>query len=293
MPVTHNDTIQTSADTIVVAVDSVTAPDSVVCAVLPWEKSLCHEADAPASAAEREMCRSLDTTYLSGLPVEPRQPRVATDSGILTLLTVMFLFVAFSFKHCAKLFGVLAADLWSVRRRANAFDDPTANETRVLIVLLFQLWVCEGLLIYAALNYLGYIAMTDSIFMPIAVLTGVAACYYVAQLIAYRFTGYLFTDPIGASQWVKGFNSSQAFLGVTLMAPALVTVFYPSATEGMLWIAIGLYAASRLMFIIKGFRIFYHNFPSLLYFILYLCALELVPLILLASIVTHASQFLS
>lgn len=288
-----SDTIETPSDTIVITVDSVMAADSTARVALPWEKSLCHEAEAPASSSEREACRSLETTYLSGLPAVPRQPRVATDSGILTLLTVMFLFVAFSFKHCAKLFGVLAADLWSVRRRANAFDDPTANETRVLVVLLFQLWVCEGLLIYAALNNLGYISVPASVFIPIVALSGVAAAYYLSQLAAYRFVGYLFTDSIGASQWVKGFNSSQAFLGITLMVPALVTVFYPSATEAMLWTAAGLYIAARLMFIIKGFRIFYHNFPSLLYFILYLCALELVPLILLASAVTYLSQFLS
>lgn len=288
-----DDTIQAQADSIVVTVDSVMAADSVARVALPWETPLCHEADAPSSASEREACRSLETTYMSGLPAIPRKPRVATDSGILTLLTVMFLLVAFSFKHCAKLFGVLAADLWSVRRRANAFDDPTANETRVLVVLLLQLWVCEGLLIYAVLGDLGYLVAPVSIFKPIIALSGVAAAYYLLQLAAYRFVGYLFTDSIGASQWVKGFNSSQAFLGIALMAPALVTVFYPSATDAMLWTAAGLYVAARLMFIIKGFRIFYHNFPSLLYFILYLCALELVPLILLASAVTYLSQFLS
>lgn len=288
-----NDTLQTPSDSIVVTVDSVVAADSAAHVALPWELSVCREEEAPSSASEREACRSLETTYLSGLPAEPRQPRAATDSGILTLLTVMFLFVAFNFKHCAKLFGVLAADMWSVRRRANAFDDPTANETRVLVVLLFQLWVCEGLLTYAALSGLGYIAAPASIFKPIVALSGVAFVYYLSQLAAYRFVGYLFTDPIGASQWVKGFNSSQAFLGIALMIPALVTVFYPSATDAMLWAASGLYVVARILFIIKGFRIFYHNFPSLLYFILYLCALELVPLVLLVSTVTYLSMFLS
>lgn len=291
MPLT-NDTITVAADTAVITETPVMTTDSIAAAALPWDELVCREADAPASAAEREMCRSLGTTYLTGLPAEPRQPQAATDSGILTLLTVMFLLVAFNFKHCAKMFGVLAADMWTVRRRANAFDDPTANETRVLVVLLFQLWVCEGLLIYAALNYLGCAAATADIFKPIAGLTGLAIGYYAAQLLLYRFVGYLFTDPIGASQWVKGFNSSQAFLGITLMIPALVTIFYPSATEAMLWLAAALYVVARLMFIIKGFRIFYHNFPSLLYFILYLCALELVPLILMASTVTYLSQFL-
>lgn len=253
---------------------------------LPWDTIVCRETEAPLSAADKEIYHSLHSTYLSGIAPEPRQPRAATDSGILSLLTLTFLLVAFNFKHCARLFGVMAADMWSVRRRANAFDDTTANETRVLIVLLLQLWVCEGLLICAALTHFNIMPPAAS-FVPIAVMAGVSCGFYVAQLLIYKVIGYLFTDPIGTSQWLKGFNSTQAFLGAALMIPALVTIFYPIDATPMLWLAAGLYAAARIMFIIKGFRIFYHNFASLLYFILYLCALELVPLILAASLVTY------
>lgn len=253
---------------------------------LPWDTVVCRPTEAPLSAADREIYHSLHSTYLSGMPPEPRQPSAATDSGILSLLTVTFLLVAFNFKHCARLFGSMASDMWSVRRRANAFDDTTANETRVLIVLLLQLWVCEGLLIYAALTHFHIMPLAAS-FVPIAVMAGVACAFYLAQLLAYKIIGYIFTDAIGASQWIKGFNSTQAFLGAALMIPALVTIFYPTDAEPMLWLAAGLYATARIMFIIKGFRIFYHNFPSLLYFILYLCASELVPLILAASFVTY------
>lgn len=291
MPVIADSTLQFTDSATAVA-DSVAIADSVVAGELPWGLAGCREADAPSSAAERESCYSLSTTYMTGLPGEPLQPRAATDSGVLTLLTVAFLLVVFNFRHCANLFGALASDLWSVRRRANAFDEPTANETRVFVVLLIQLWVCEGLLIYAALGNMGYIPSSVSIFRPIALLAGVAAVAYLARLAAYRFVGYLFTDAIGAWQWVKGFNSSQALLGVALMAPALVTVFYPAATVSMLWVSAALFLVARILFISKGFRIFYDSFPSLLYFILYLCTLELVPLILLASLATYSSQFL-
>ncbi|MDE6061420.1 MAG: DUF4271 domain-containing protein, partial [Duncaniella sp.] len=46
-------------------------------------------------------------------------------------------------------------------------------------------------------------------------------------------------------------------------------------------IAIICYVLVRLIFIFKGFRLFYDNFGSLLYFILYLCTLEIVPPVLL------------
>ncbi|MCH5320108.1 MAG: DUF4271 domain-containing protein, partial [Paramuribaculum sp.] len=43
------------------------------------------------------------------------------------------------------------------------------------------------------------------------------------------------------------------------------------------YFAMVLYVLARIMFIVKGFRIFYTNSASIVYFILYLCSLEIVP----------------
>lgn len=42
-------------------------------------------------------------------------------------------------------------------------------------------------------------------------------------------------------------------------------------------VAAAAYIAARVTFIAKGFRLFYDNFLSLLYFILYFCTLEIAP----------------
>lgn len=39
-----------------------------------------------------------------------------------------------------------------------------------------------------------------------------------------------------------------------------------------------IYLISRILFIYKGFKIFYRNILDLFYFIVYLCALEITPL---------------
>jgi hypothetical protein len=264
--------IPQSADSL--AVDSVAAPAVIARA---WENAGRHEQDAPSSAAERAQCPSLSMSYMAGLAPQALPRNAATDSGVLTLLTVMFLLVAFNFKHCAKVIAKLGRDLLSTRRRANVFNDSTVNETRVLVVMLFQLWVGDGLLAYAANVSCG--AEFHDIFRTVAAYTAVAAAFYLAQLGIYRFVGYLFTDKVGAVQWVKGYNSSQAFLGAALLIPALVTLFYPGLTKAMVAVAAALYVVARVVFIAKGFRIFYHKIASLLYFILYLCALELIPII--------------
>jgi hypothetical protein len=101
------------------------------------------------------------------------------------------------------------------------------------------------------------------------------------QLLAYKVIGYVFADKEMTEQLVNGFNSSQTLLGFLLLFPAMLLLFYPAVTEIMAVIGVIFYVLARFIFIYKGFRIFYSDFSSLLYFILYLCTVEVIPVILL------------
>ncbi|MDE6169760.1 MAG: DUF4271 domain-containing protein, partial [Duncaniella sp.] len=57
--------------------------------------------------------------------------------------------------------------------------------------------------------------------------------------------------------------------------------------------AVVFYFLTRILFICKGFRLFYDNFGSLLYFILYLCTLEIVPLVLIYRVILFMQTLLT
>lgn len=206
----------------------------------------------------------------------------ALDSGLQSILLVMLILVTFSFKHCYRLLSTFTDELFVVRRRINVFDDQTANETRIIILLVLQLCVYSGLLLMLHFNQGSVIPMTQ-ILPATGILVGITATYYIFQLISYSVIGYTFTDPVSSRQWLKGFNASQALLSLALLPPTLVALFYPASISTMTVVAAGLYVLFRIAFIYKGFRIFYHNFSSLLYFILYLCTLEIIPVIFIYS----------
>ena len=168
-----------------------------------------------------------------------------------------------------------------MRRRANAFDEHTANEKQMMFLLLLQLFVAEGLLLYIWItDSAGAISLQASVMTrAVGSLALLAAGFYLFQLAACRTVGYVFTDNVNASLWQRGLNASQALLSLTVIIPAAIALFYPALALWMLQVAVALYCISRICYIIKGFRIFYTNLPSLLYFILYLCTLEIVPVI--------------
>jgi hypothetical protein len=171
--------------------------------------------------------------------------------------------------------------MWSPRRRSTMFDEHTVNEARIMLVLVIQVCVCEAIIM------LGYIYMKSVSIPPdkvVVIAIGLiiaTLAYYLVQLLAYKVIGYVFADKEMTEQLVNGFNSSQTLLGFLLLFPAMLLLFYPAVTEIMAVIGVIFYVLARFIFIYKGFRIFYSDFSSLLYFILYLCTVEVIPVILL------------
>ncbi len=244
---------------------------------------VCREHEAPTDhAGLARYTSSTSDTWTNGIiPQERNDTGVA--SGLLSIIVVMFVLITLNARHCYRLFSNMGADLLSVRRRANAFDDHTADETRTIVLLILQLCICEGIIMT------GFLPQGTDLSTPLVTsMTGLMLLFYVIQLAAYCIIGYVFTDHINSIQWRRGFNVSQTLLGMILLIPALVMLFYPAAVTFVLPVAVFIYFLARFSFIYKGFRIFYHNLPSLLYFILYLCALEIIPVILIYS----GAQFL-
>lgn len=243
------------------------------------DTTMCREADAPWSAREQAIVHTGRILYTEGIEPEPRKELPGYDSGVMTLLIAVFLFLSFNIRHYSTFIKTFTQNLFSVRNRANVFDERnTMSETRVLFSLIILLCVCEGILLFTTLTANGYSGET---FSDVLMLSGLAAAYYAWQLVAYRTVGYVFTSPARSTMWIKGFNASQSLLGITLVLPALLALFNPGAANWLLSLSATLYIIARIIFISKGFRIFYRNFFSLIYFILYLCSLEIIPLIII------------
>lgn len=271
----------TAADTT-----SAAAPDSLHAIVNALEQRTCHETDAPRILHLRNATLGR-MAYTEGILPEPRPQLPGYDSGVMTLLIVLFLIITGNFRHYSTFIKTFAQDLFTVRRRANVFDEShTMSETRVLLSLITLVCVCEGTLLFSALTFHG---ATIGAFTGVLMMSLLAAGYYCLQNLAYRTVGFLFAASADTTQWLRGFNASQSLLGLGLTIPALLSLFNPGMAPLLLSISIFMYGAARIIFISKGFRIFYDNYSSLIYFILYLCTLEIIPPVILYRLASYIS----
>ncbi|MCH5224885.1 MAG: DUF4271 domain-containing protein [Muribaculaceae bacterium] len=208
-------------------------------------------------------------------------------SFILTGLFLLFLVIALRFRNNLKYALTMFRNLVETRTRHNVFDD-TVRETS-LIVMLNILWIgCAGILgysfyeTYESLHEVGVGWMPSGLNRSVGMLSGMglAAVYALFMWGAYGGVGWIFSDRSHADLWVKGYLASQALMAPALFLAALVAICRPplaleaAAMGGLVFIFV------KLIFIWKGFRIFFSQFSSWVLFLCYLCSLEIVPLIL-------------
>lgn len=249
------------------------------------DATVCREADAPCSAAEARQCVIGRIPWTEGLECTPRAQLPGYDSGVMALLMGVFVIIALNFRHYSTFLSTFTQNLFSVRQRANAFDEKSiVSEARILASLILLTCVCEGVIGFSAVTLTT--GLTPPPFKAIGAISLLALAYYLWQIAAYSIVGYSFTSAPRRKLWLKGFNASQFLLGITLSVPALAILFNPQLGPWLIALAALLYFLARVIFIIKGFRIFYNKSFALLYFILYLCSLEIIPLIIISNAAT-------
>ncbi len=251
---------------------------------------ICRDYESPLTQTEIDVFSSAGRNYdyNSGLIGDMRSSSPNYDAGVAAIVLGMFLILCVGLRNSVAYLRTCVQELWSVRNRENAFDDRTASETRAMLSMLTLTCFCEGVMAYAYVRHSGSVAFTPGWSILLFVL--LASVYMLFEAIAYRMVGFVFTTPQLSEQWLKGFYSSQGLLGVALAVPALVALFDPDIAYEMLICGGCLYVLSRIIFICKGFRIFYNNLFSLVYFILYLCTLEIIPLLLVIKAGVYLSN---
>ena len=245
----------------------------------------------PVTAAADTALGSIDTLAVIEVPAAgeamPFTRSPLHDTPSMALLIAGLIAVALCYHTGYKYIENFFHYMFSTRRRENLFEDHTVNETSILAALIANTCIVEGFLVYLAVQLLRpdlAVSLQGNVFLHIGAFCLMAMGFYVIQWLVYKVLGYTFSDKEGTKLWIDGFKASQAFLGLLLLPVLILLLVFTAYGKLLLSIAALLYLVARLIFIYKGFRIFYSNLSSFLYFILYLCAVEIVPLVILTGV---------
>ena len=205
------------------------------------------------------------------------------DTGTMALMLLGAFLITISYKSGYKYIDHFFHNMFSTRKRENVFYDHTLSETRMMSALIFNTSIMLGILLfYGIQQWVPSLAtpLHNHVFLHTAAFTLLALLFYLLQLALYKLLGYVFSDKVNTNLWLNGFKATHSLLGLLLFPIVGIILVAPSSVTFMLILAIILYFSARIVFICKGFRIFFNNLSSSIYFILYLCSVEIVPPIL-------------
>lgn len=173
------------------------------------------------------------------------------------------------------------ASFFKVKERESLFSKSTIIDVQSRFILLFfALSVYSFFIIFALLP-----PTIDFGFKLYGAIIGVSIVFMLFKYLTSLIIGYVFTAAVDTRNAQKGFADAFNLLAVALY-PLLLFSFYSDFGDHhyiRILTAIML-AVAYLLFVIKLFQIFYHKIVTSFYILLYLCTLEIVPLIVLFEV---------
>ena len=212
----------------------------------------------------------------------PRTVSPLYDNGSMLLVLAVIFITTVSYRKGYKYVADFFHNISSVRERQNLFEDHTVKETQIMTALTANTCISGAILLYIAYGFLYHPVepAATPVFGFVAALSAFTALFHIAMLGLCWLLGFIFSDKLSTGLWLDGVKASASMLGVMLAPITFAILIFPAFVKTGLIMAIILYFLARIIVIYKAFRIFFNNLQSLLYFILYLCSVEIVPVVL-------------
>lgn len=121
---------------------------------------------------------------------------------------------------------------------------------------------------------------------------GVVVAYYVFKFVAYWFTGWVFFDSKKTEQWLKSFIFLVSTEGVLLFPVVLLLVYFDLPIQSTFIYTAFVIILVKILSFYKSYSIFFKRIGAILQFILYFCALEIMPLAALWGALIMISNYL-
>lgn len=235
---------------------------------------------------------SVSSTLREGLYAEKRPTSPAENPWIVGLLILSFAFFAISYRQGAKYLRHLFISLFKANSRGNLFDETTINENQLRLSLILLTFTTEGMALYYSL--IAPQVTNSNLTLPcMASCIVMCGLYYLLQKVVYRLLGNIFSSRQQTDSFLENFTSVNIFIGLFFTPLILLILFIPGMSHIAIFICLILYILARGIIIYKGIRFFLPHIYKLHYLILYLCTLEIIPLLLIRKLVVFVYKIFS
>ncbi|MBP1676708.1 MAG: hypothetical protein H6Q20_1267 [Bacteroidetes bacterium] len=202
----------------------------------------------------------------------------ASEDWVFGVLMALFMILVLSLARSTAWLSESITNFFHVKERSSIFSKTTLNNSGSRFLLhVFSV----GVLSLYAYYYLfdaadGYHFKTYLIYLAIT------SAFFIFKYLLSRILGYVFLDNLSLKLALESYSNVIFYLSISLYPTLLLQIYgFEWINPYTLTIALILCLIACILIIIKLFQIFFRKFVASFYILLYLCTLEILPLILL------------
>ena len=218
----------------------------------------------------------------SGFEGTPISYSPRTDDAIALTLLACFFLSSIALARGKKFLSQQVKDFVLHRERTSIFDSSTAADVRYLLVLVLQTCVLSGI---TFLNYFHDTcpALMDHVssLLLLGIYVGFCLAYFLLKWLLYMFLWWTFFDKNKTNIWLESYSALIYYVGFALFPFVHFLVYFDLSLTNLVIIGSIILIFTKILMFYKWIKLFFHQFSGLFLLILYFCALEIVPCLLL------------
>lgn len=201
-----------------------------------------------------------------------------TENWVFILLLSLFFLFVFTLMHSLSSIAETISTFFQVKERSSIFSKATVHDARTKAMLVpFSVGVYS---LYA--YYAFYVPANGFSMLAFIKLVGVTVAYWLLKYLIIELMGYVFVD-IKSRKMARDAYFNLVFMLAIALFPLLVFHIYSPSNMHYITslMSIGVCVVAELIVLIKLFQIFFQKIIASFYILLYLCTLEILPLLAL------------
>ena len=218
------------------------------------------------------------TPLTIGMPGEPLPYLPNADWMITTLLFFCILLTSFAFSKEKKYLLQQIKTSLSSRERSSMFDESAIGGSRYSFLLKIHTTVLLGFYIYH--YYASHLPLLFEKVPHIALLAGFIVAigiFILLKCTLYQSINWIFFQKVRNSIWIESFFNIYIWTGILMLPLVLLIVYFNISSTTSLILVGALIIFAKIALFWKCFSNFFEKIHGALHLILYFCALEILP----------------
>ncbi|MEG1574655.1 MAG: DUF4271 domain-containing protein [Bacteroidales bacterium] len=233
--------------------------------------------DYPQEILPAHNLKEVTVSIPKGIKGEKLPYNAIYDNWLFILIFSVFIVVLIAMRRG----GVILGQIFAKDRRNENEMRSTVTEWQLSSSMIIMSMIMCGISMFYTITTSHPEIIVKTLVKPIITATAGMFALFLFQQIVIWIIGFIFFSAKEAAILCRKNQAYYMVPGIILIPSVIIMVYFPNILTVGIIIAIITAALLRIIFLCRIFKFFLYNIYSLFYIILYLCAVEITPLLVI------------